>query len=128
MPVWYGADGVEVIVGLCPGVLLGDVGAEFDMGSDGLPERFVVGEPGLVEGLEVERDEAVALLVADLQVAVDIDDVLEAELLCEAAGAAERLGREPGQVVDVGGDAFGEERLQDRVCERLLVEDFLQAV
>ena len=100
---------MEVVVGLGPGVLLGDPGAELDVGADGFPEGLVVGEPGLVERLEVEGDEAVALLVGDLEVAVDVDDVLEAELPSEAVGAAERLDREPGQVVDVGWDALGEE-------------------
>jgi hypothetical protein len=88
---------VEVVVGLSPRVLLGNVGAEHDMGSDGFPESLVVWEPSLVQRLEIQSDEAIALLVSDLQVSVDVDDVLEAELLCEARGAAECLGGEPGQ-------------------------------
>ena len=80
-----GADGVEVGVGFGPRVLLGDLGAELDVGADRLAEWVVVGEAGFVERLEVEGDEAVALLVCDLEMAVHVDDVLEAERFGEAA-------------------------------------------
>ena len=52
---------MEAGVGFGPGVLLGDLGAELDVIADGLAEGLVVGHRGLVEGLQVSRDEAVAL-------------------------------------------------------------------
>ena len=79
------ADGVEVGVGLGPRALLGDLGAEFD-------ERTAArnasssGRPGFVERLEVEGDEAVALLVCDRESAVHVDDVLEADLSVKRPG------------------------------------------
>lgn len=75
-----------------------------------------------------ERRVAVVSLVRDLQVAVHVDDVLKTELAAEAIGAAERLGGEPGQVVDVGGNALGEQSLQHRIGESLVVEQLLEAV
>jgi len=54
VPVRDGADRMKLSVGPCSRVLLGNVGSE-----------------------------PLALFVGDLQVAVQIDDVLEAELVCE---------------------------------------------
>jgi hypothetical protein len=51
----------------------------------------MAGQACLVERLQLESREALALLVGDLQVAVDVDDVLEAQPLGEAVGAVERL-------------------------------------
>jgi hypothetical protein len=59
------------------------------------------GKAGLVEPLHVEGDESLPLLVCDLQVTVHVDDVLGAKFAREAVGPAERLGREPGQVLDM---------------------------
>jgi hypothetical protein len=70
-----------------------------------------VGQTGLVESLQVERDESFALLVRDLEPPVHVDEVLEAQLAREAVGAAERLGGEPGQVLDVVSLALAEQRL-----------------
>ena len=88
------------------GVLLGDVGTELDMFLDCFAEPFVGREASLVRRLQVDADEAVALLVSDVQVAVNVDQVLKPELAAEAVRAAERLGREPGQVLDVGATGF----------------------
>ena len=60
-----------------------------------------LGHAGVVEGLEVQLDEPLPLLLGDLQAAVDGDEVVETQLAGEAVGAAERLGGEGGQVVDV---------------------------
>src|SRR5262249_17435941 len=128
LPARNRADRMQIGVGLGPRVLLGDACTELDVRADRLPEAVVVGQAGLVERLHVQSDEAIALLVGDLQLAVDVDDVLKAELAREAVGAAERLGGEPGQVVDMGRDALGKEHLHDRVRERLVVEDLLEAV
>jgi hypothetical protein len=64
------ADGVQVGVGFGAGVLLGHLGAEFDVLADRLAEGYVIGHPGLVEGFQVGRDEPVALLVGDIEVTV----------------------------------------------------------
>jgi hypothetical protein len=90
------ADGVQVGVGLGPGVLLGDAGPELDMLADSLAERLVVGQAGLVERFQVRSDEPVALLIGDVQVAVDVDDVLEAQFAGEPVRAAEGLGGRSG--------------------------------
>jgi hypothetical protein len=82
-------------VSRCPRVLLGGALTELDMRPDGLPEWLVVGQARLVERLHVERHESLQLLVGDFQVTMHVDDVLNAELTCEAIGPAERLGREP---------------------------------
>jgi hypothetical protein len=68
------------------------------------------------------------LVIGDLQAAVNIDDVLEAELAREPVRASEGLGSEPRQMVDVGWHALGEEVFQDRVGESLVVEKLLEAV
>jgi hypothetical protein len=99
---------VQVGVGPCPEVLLGKAGAELDVLADGLAERLVAWQAGLVERLEVQGDEPVTLLDGDLAVPVHLDDVLESHLPAEAVGAAERLGGEPGEVVNVGGGTLGE--------------------
>jgi hypothetical protein len=70
---------------------LGNVCAELDVLADGPAERFVLGHSGLVERLQVGLDEPLTLLVGDLQVAVHVDDVPEAELIGESWRAAERL-------------------------------------
>jgi hypothetical protein len=64
-----------------------DAGAELDVLADCLAERFVLGHASLVERLHVQRDKPLALLVGDAQVAVDVDDVMEAELAGEAVRA-----------------------------------------
>jgi RNA polymerase sigma factor (sigma-70 family) len=127
-PVRDFADRVQVGVGFGARVLLGDMSPELDVLPDRLAERGVVRQPGLVERRQVQRDEPRALLVGDVQVAVDVDDVLEAELAGEPVGPAERLGREPGQVVDVSWHPRGEQGPQHRVGEGLAVEQLLEAV
>jgi hypothetical protein len=122
------SDGVKLGVSLGPRVLLGDTRAELEVSAHRLPEGLVAGQACLVEPLQVHTHEAVALLVGDLQVAVDVDDVLEAQPLGEAVGAAERLGGEPGQVVDMGRYPFPELCLQDRVGQDLVVEQSFEAV
>jgi len=67
-------------VRLGAGVLLGDVGTELDVFLDRFAEPLVGREAGLIHRLEVGADEAVALLVSDVQVAVNVDQVLKAEL------------------------------------------------
>jgi hypothetical protein len=82
----------------------------------------------LSSAAHVELHEALALLIGDLQAAVDRDEVVEAELAWEPIRASERLGREPNQVVDVGGPTLAEQRLQQRVRQDAVVEDLLEAV
>jgi hypothetical protein len=89
---------------------------------DGLPERRVVGHAGRVERRGVEGDEALPLLLGDAQAAVDGDEVGEPEFASEPVGAAEGLGGEGREVVDVLGLPGAEQRLQERVGERAVVE------
>ncbi|GAA1679086.1 hypothetical protein GCM10009733_089910 [Nonomuraea maheshkhaliensis] len=46
----------------------------------------------------------------------------------EGVGAAEGLRREGGQVIDVGGPARAEERLEQRVGQQAAVEDLDELV
>jgi len=48
----------------------------------------------------------VSFLLGDLEMAVHVDQMLEAELAREAVGSAEGFGGEPGQVLDVRACAF----------------------
>jgi hypothetical protein len=48
-------------------------------------------------------------------VAVDLDEVREAQLLAEPRRAAERLGGEHRQVLDVVRPTSAEQRLQERI-------------
>jgi hypothetical protein len=44
---------VQVGIGLCPGVLLGHASAELDVLADGLAERLIVWQAGLIKRLKV---------------------------------------------------------------------------
>ena len=59
---------------------------------------------------------------------MDLDQVGETQLAGEPVRAAEGLGGEGGQVVDVLGPAGAEERLEQRVGQDAVVEDLLEAV
>lgn len=109
-------------------VLLGDVRTELHVLADRLTERLVVRQTGLVESLYVNRYESLPLLIGDLQMTVHVDDVLKTEPGGEAIRAAKRLGCEPCQVLDVGRHALGKHVLQNRVGERLRVEQLLERV
>src|SRR5262249_21222825 len=109
-------------------VLLGHLCTEGHVLAYGLSEASVVGQTGLVERLEVRRDETLTLLVGDVAMAVNVDQVLEAELPGEPIRTAQRLCREPGQVVDVGWNTLGEHMSKDWIAEGLVVEDLLETV
>jgi len=80
---------VKLFVRLRPRVLLGDSRAELEVRAHCLPERIVAGQARLIERLQVAGDEALALLVGDLQMAMNVDDVLEARPLSETVGTTE---------------------------------------
>src|SRR5919106_1012483 len=122
------AEGIQLVVVIGVRVLHRHPGAELEVLAHGLAERLVVWQAGFVERLQIELNEPLPLLVGDLQVAVHVDHVLEAELAREAIGAAKRLGREPRQVVDVSRSAFCEQPLQYRIGEDLVIEQLLEAV
>jgi hypothetical protein len=82
---------MQLVVGRGVGVLRRDLRAELEVLAHGGAERLVVGHAGGIEGGEVELDEARALGLGDLQAAVHVDQVLEAELPAEPIGSAERL-------------------------------------
>jgi len=96
--------------------------------ADGRAERLVVRHPRLVERGQVELDEALALRLGDPQPAVDVDEVLEAELAREAVRAAEGLGGEHREVLDVLRLPVTEQRLEERVAQDAVVEELLEAV
>jgi len=71
-------------VGLREGVLLCDPCSELDMLAHRLTKRLIGGHPGFVQRLQVDLGEPLALCVGDLQVAVHVDDLAEAQPLGEA--------------------------------------------
>src|SRR5262245_60596007 len=107
---------------LRPRVLLRDARAELDVRAQGLPERRIVWQARVVDGLHVERDEAFTLLVRDPEPAVYIDHVLKTKLAREPVRAAERLGRKPRQVLHVMRSPLREKRLQHWIGENLRIE------
>ena len=119
---------MQLGVGFGPRILLSDMRPELCVLAECLTERLVIGQPGFTEGVQVERDESFALLVGDLQVAVHVDHVSEAQPAGEAIRPAEGLRREPGQVIDVGGRSLGEKGLEHLVGECLGVEQVLEPV
>ena len=56
-----------------------------------IPEGLVVRKAGLVHRFEVESHEALPLLVGDLQAAVNVNDVLKADVPGEAVGTGLRV-------------------------------------
>jgi hypothetical protein len=54
-----------------------------------------------VQGFQIESHESLLLLIGDLEVAMDVNDVLESELASESVRPTERLRREPTQTVNV---------------------------
>ena len=89
---------MQLVVAVGAGVLHGDPRAKLDVLAHCFTESEVVGYLRLVQRGGVEVDEALALLLRDLQAAVDLDQVLEPELAREAVGPAERFDRERRQV------------------------------
>src|SRR5262245_3300181 len=69
------AEGVEVVVGSGMRVLEGDAAAEVDVLVDRFAEGLVGGHARRVERRHVELDEALPLLLADLQAPVHGDEV-----------------------------------------------------
>jgi hypothetical protein len=119
---------MEIGVGVGVRVLLGDARAELDVRAHGIAERLVVGETGFVERLQVQRCELMPLLVADREMTMHLDQMLEAQLAGEAVGPTERFHREPGQVFDVMRLAVGKQAPQQRVVKDLGVEHLLEPV
>src|SRR5262249_61395268 len=98
------------------------------MGAYGLSESFVPGKAGLVDRLQIERHEPLALLVGDLQVAVHVDDVLKAHLTRESIWPSERLGGEPGEVIVIMRAPLRENRAHGRIGDGRRVEQTLEAL
>src|ERR1700722_1760695 len=119
---------MELVVGFGVGVLHGDSRTEVDVFFDGLAERLIVGEVRRVEGCHVEVDEPLSLSLGDVKAPVDVDQMCEAELACEAIGTTKRLSGEGGEVIDVFGLTGTEERVQKRILEDAAVERFLEAM
>jgi hypothetical protein len=119
---------MKLVLGFRPGVLHGDLRAEFDVRSDRLTELPLVGEVRRVERGHVELDEPFSLLLGDVKVPVDIDEMSEAELAGEPVRATEGFGGEGGEVINVFRLPGPEERLEQRIFEDAAVEGVLEAM
>jgi hypothetical protein len=119
---------VKFVIGRSVGVLHRDARAELHMGAHGLAEWLVVGHLRRVERGHVELDESGALLVGDVQASMHVDQVGESQLASEVIGAAERLGGELREVLDVVRLPGAEQRMQEWVGEHARVEDVFQSV
>jgi len=87
---------MQIRVGLGPRVLLRHAGTELHVGAHRFSEPPVSREARLVQRFQIQRHEALPLLVGDLQMSANIDDVLKADVASEAVGPAERLRSERG--------------------------------
>ena len=119
---------MKLVVGFRMGVLHRGLEPNSIVGSDGRTELVVGGKVRCVERSHVELDEPLPLLLGDPKVSVDVDEMCEAELSGEAVGAAEGLGGEGGEVVDVFRLACPEERPEEGILEDAAVEGVLEAV
>jgi len=128
LPPRHLAQRMQLIVGLGVGVLHRHVRPELHVRAQRLAERGVIGQPGRVGGGQVQLDEPLPLLLGDLQAAVHVDEMGEAQLPGEVVGAPERFGLERGQVVDVIRLARAEQRLQQGIGEHAAIEDVDEAV
>jgi hypothetical protein len=99
---------MQLVLRRSPRVLLSDARAELDVRAHRLAERLVVGQSRFVDCLQVKGDEPLPLLVGDLEASVHLDDVPKSELAGEPVRPAERLGSEPGEVLDVMRAPLGE--------------------
>jgi hypothetical protein len=98
------------------------------MGPDRFSKRLVAGHPRRIERRHIQLDESAALLLGDRQPTVDIYEMGESKFPGEPIGAAERLGGERSEVVDVLWLAGTEERLEKRVGQHARVEERLEIV
>jgi hypothetical protein len=119
---------MQLGVGLGARVLHRDACAELNVLAYGGAERLVVGHLRRIERRHVQLDEALALLLSDLEAAMHVDQVLKPELAREPVGTAERLGGEHRQVIDMLELAVAEQRLEQRVSQHAVVEDLLEVV
>ncbi len=92
---------MKLVLGLRVRVLHRDLRAEFNVRSDRLTELLIVGKIRGVEGIHIELDEPLSLLLGDPKVSVNPDEMCEAELSCEAVGTTEGFSSEGGEVIDV---------------------------
>lgn len=98
---------MKLLVGFRMRVLLCDPRTELDMLTHGFAELLIGGQTRLVQGFQINLDEALPLLIGDLQAAMPVDEVRESQFAAETAWATEGFGGEPGQMIDVGGRRSG---------------------
>jgi hypothetical protein len=96
--------------------------------ADGGSEVAIGWHADVVHRRQVELDEPLPLRLSDLETAVHGDQVGKAELACERVRAAERLGGEHRQMVDMLRLPCPEQRLQQRVAQHAGVEHVLEAM
>jgi hypothetical protein len=77
MPARHAGNGITVVIGFSPRVLLGDVRAELDLGAHCRPEWFVRGQACLAKRLHRKGYDALPLLLSDLPATMDSAHVLK---------------------------------------------------
>ena len=85
------AERVQLVVAGGHRVLPGDLGSELEVLAYGLAKGTISGHLGLVERLKVQLHETSPLCFGDLQAAVNLDEVSEAELPAKAVRAPKGL-------------------------------------
>ena len=119
---------MELALGGGVGVLHRNLGAELEVGAHRVTERLVIGHANGIEGRQIQLDEPLALLLADLQTTVNVDQVTKPELTAVAVRPPERLCGEPRQMGHMIGLTGAEQRLQQWVGEHAGEEVILEPV
>jgi hypothetical protein len=125
-PGGHFSNGMKVVVGLSPRVLLCHFCTEREVRTHGVARRLVAGQVRFTERFKIENDESLPLFIRNPKVPVDVDDVLKPEFTSESIGSPEGLGGEPSEVVHMRRHPLGNQGTENRIVKDLLVEDLLQ--
>jgi hypothetical protein len=110
----------------CVRVLHRDLGAELDMVHHRCPKVRVFGHSRRVERRPIQLDEPRALLLANAETPMDLDQMIEpAKLTAETIWTSERLGGERRQGIDMTRLAALEQWREQWVRQDAAVEGFL---
>ena len=110
------------------GVLHRHLRSEFDVRTHGLAKILVGRHRRPVERCHVQIDEALALLLVDLESAMHLNQMREPEFAREPVRTAERFGRKRREVIHMLRLARTEQWLQKRIGEHAVVEELLEAM
>jgi hypothetical protein len=114
---------VQLIIGLGVTVLHRHLRPELDMRAHRRTKWRVGRKPGCIRCGHVQLHEPVPLRLGDLQAAVHLDQVGEAQLAGEVIRPSERFGLERGQMVHMFRPSRAEQRPQHRIGQHAAVED-----